>query len=354
MVWLFHLLVGSLDVWFLTRLATAPDLDRRLVARASLVLWLALLVAVGLAVFVVGNLFALFQFVGWLLFVHLPLTAAGAAVLLFRRDHRRPAVILALAAALLGCVAVEAYWLEPRDLEVTEFTIESAKLEKPLRIAVLADLQTDRMGDHERQALAAVVAAAPDLILLPGDYLQVYDGRRSAVAADFRRALTDSGFAAPLGAFALRGDMEPDDWPGLFAGTEVTPVEGRQVVELGDLVLTLLPPQESHDPRLRVEERAGFHLVVGHAPDFALGAIDGDLLVAGHTHGGQVRLPWFGPLLTFSRVPRAWAAGLTDLGGGRSLLVSRGVGMERGWAPRVRFLCRPEVVVVNLLPAKRG
>jgi hypothetical protein len=94
-----------------------------------------------------------------------------------------------------------------------------------------------------------------------------------------------------------------------------------------------------------------FHIVLGHSPNFALGRVDADLLVAGHTHGGQVRLPWIGPLMTLSAVPRAWAAGTTRLDSGRTLVVSRGVGMERGDAPRLRFLCRPEIVIVEIVPA---
>jgi hypothetical protein len=55
-----------------------------------------------------------------------------------------------------------------------------------------------------------------------------------------------------------------------------------------------------------------------------------------------------GALMTLSRIPRRWAAGLTELPGGRWLLVSRGTGMERGNAPRLRFLCRPDLVVIDL------
>ena len=78
-----------------------------------------------------------------------------------------------------------------------------------------------------------------------------------------------------------------------------------------------------------------------------------DLLLAGHTHGGQVRLPVIGPPLTLSRIPRAWAAGVTNLPIDRNLVVSRGIGMERGLAPRMRFLCRPELVVVTLEPTQQ-
>ncbi|MBI2900549.1 MAG: hypothetical protein HYY17_10205 [Planctomycetes bacterium] len=51
-----------------------------------------------------------------------------------------------------------------------------------------------------------------------------------------------------------------------------------------------------------------------------------------------------------SAVPRAWAAGTTDLGGGRTLVVSRGIGHERADAPRLRFLCGPEIVIVAIGP----
>jgi hypothetical protein len=94
-----------------------------------------------------------------------------------------------------------------------------------------------------------------------------------------------------------------------------------------------------------------FHVVLGHSPNFALGDVAADLLIAGHTHGGQVRLPLVGAIMTLSRIPRRWAAGgLTNLPDGRRLLVSRGIGMERCNAPRLRFLCRPELVVLDLTP----
>lgn len=108
--------------------------------------------------------------------------------------------------------------------------------------------------------------------------------------------------------------------------------------------------EDSFTSSLSVAPADRFHIVLGHSPDFALGRVEADLLVAGHTHGGQVRLPGLGPLLTMSRVPRSWAAGVTSLQDGRTLVVSRGIGMERGAAPRLRFLCRPELVVIDVVP----
>jgi uncharacterized protein len=108
---------------------------------------------------------------------------------------------------------------------------------------------------------------------------------------------------------------------------------------------------DSFAPNLSVSPSDRFQIMLGHCPNFALGDVRADLLVAGHTHGGQVRLPGLGPIITLSRVPRGWAAGVADIGQGRTLIVSRGIGMERGPAPRLRFLCRPELVFVELLPA---
>jgi hypothetical protein len=99
---------------------------------------------------------------------------------------------------------------------------------------------------------------------------------------------------------------------------------------------------------MRQGPRTDHRIVISHAPDF----VDSmpkpvDLVLAGHTHGGQVVIPFFGPPITASRLPRLYAGGLHDYRG-IPLHVSRGVGMERGFAPPVRFLCPPEICVVDL------
>ncbi len=73
-----------------------------------------------------------------------------------------------------------------------------------------------------------------------------------------------------------------------------------------------------------------------------------DLLVSGHTHGGQVSVPFFGPPITLSSVPRDVAAGGLHVVDGRRIYVSRGVGLERGTAPRIRFRVPPEVSLLTL------
>ena len=77
-----------------------------------------------------------------------------------------------------------------------------------------------------------------------------------------------------------------------------------------------------------------------------------DLFLAGHTHGGQVALPFYGAIVTFSRFGKRFEAGLHRVAN-TWLYVNRGLGMEGGPAPRVRFCARPEVSVLEVWPASR-
>ena len=91
-------------------------------------------------------------------------------------------------------------------------------------------------------------------------------------------------------------------------------------------------------------------LAVVHSPDPApeLAALGYQLIVAGHTHGGQVRLPFIGALVTNSQIPTRLAMGMSRMG--RTLLhVSPGLGTSK-FAP-FRFLCRPEATVLELVPS---
>jgi predicted MPP superfamily phosphohydrolase len=83
-----------------------------------------------------------------------------------------------------------------------------------------------------------------------------------------------------------------------------------------------------------------------HSPDLIEAASERgiDLYLAGHTHGGQIRLPLYGAIATSSIYYKEYEAGLFQLGR-TYLYVSRGLGLEGASAPRARFLCRPEVAV---------
>ncbi|MEM7306764.1 MAG: metallophosphoesterase [Planctomycetota bacterium] len=297
-------------------------------------------------------IFATMRFCAWGTFLHGTLLAAGGAWLL--RERRSWRIALASLALALVAVAADAFLIEPTALELTRHELRSAKVTRRLRIGVVADLQTDAVGGYERRAIELLLAQEPDLILLPGDYVHVLDpDERERQWAAVNALFRELDLHAPLGVYAVQGDVDPRGWERVFDGLDAELFRATRAVDLDELRITGLSYDDGSTTSVRVPaaEDGRFHIVVAHRPGFAFGDVEADLLVAGHTHGGQVRLPLLGPPITMSRVPRAWAAGRTELAGGRTLIVSRGVGMERGHAPRLRFLCRPEVVVIDVLPA---
>jgi hypothetical protein len=221
---------------------------------------------------------------------------------------------------------------------------------------VLADVQTDVIGDYERRVLQRSLDLKPDMILLAGDYLQVDDeSTLASLRKELNAYLREIGFAAPLGVFAVEGNNDKGSWLELFDDLPVHAACESVPIDRGNIRVTCLSMNDSFMTDTHVQGTDKFHITLGHAPNFALGDVQADLLVAGHTHGGQVRLPGIGPIITLSAVPRKWATGMTDLGNEKKpekkLIVSRGIGMERAGAPRVRFLCRPELVIIDVAPA---
>jgi predicted MPP superfamily phosphohydrolase len=354
-VLLFNLAMVVVDVAVLRRLRSRRSAGELLLGFSSACLAVVLLAGIGEELAsrftLYGHLFTFLGLVAWGVFVHLTVLLIGGAVVLWQESRvlSRLLVLGALGSMLFSAYA---FGIEPSWLEVTRYRIHSPKLTRPYRIVVLADLQTDEIGGFEARVIRAVAAEEPDILILPGDFLHIDgDAPYLELSRELNALLREEGLEASLGIYASRGNVDHDSWPRIFDGLDVHAFTESGHVEVAGLHLSALDLEDSFDPRTSIPAREGFHVVFGHGPDYALGDVQADLLLAGHTHGGQVRIPGFGPPLTLSRVPRAWAAGRTELPGGRTLIVSRGIGMERGYAPRIRFLCRPELVVIDLLPA---
>ena len=296
--------------------------------------------------------FGKIRLLAWAVFVHYPLFLIGAACVSFCRQ-RTLFYLCTVLAACIALVGLDAFLVEPHWIEVTRITIPSSKLQRPVRVAVMADIQTDRLQEYEERVLELMADEQPDLILFAGDYLHLSDpARYTEQKAELNALILRSDLDAPLGPYAVKGNVDWRNWPELFAGSPVVTLETTSSQDLGPVVLTGLTLRDSANSALSVSPEDKYHIVLGHVPNYSLGQIEADLLIAGHTHGGQVRLPLLGPVFTLSQVPRSWASGMTAIAPERHLIVSRGIGMERMNAPRMRFLCRPELVVLDLVPAE--
>jgi uncharacterized protein len=257
--------------------------------------------------------------------------------------------------------------VEPFRVRLTELRFESRRLppgSEPIRLLHITDLHVERLTKREERLLELVSGTPADLIVITGDYLNLSYTIDAQTHRDVRHLL--SQLQAPCGAYAVLGSPPVDRrdvTPGLFEGLPVQLlVDREQVVDLGDGRRLLLLGMDCthHLPtdgqRLRALAAGAPddlpQVLLYHAPDLMPQAAELglDLYLCGHTHGGQVRLPLYGALITSSQLGKRFEMGHYRLGD-THLYVSRGLGLEGLGAPRVRFLAPPEITLVTIAPA---
>ncbi len=273
--------------------------------------------------------------------------------------------------ALIGHLAftgnlLNALYREPFRLTLTELMVTSPKLRgtPPLRIMHLTDLHLERLTRREQQVLQWVEALDPDLIVFTGDLLNlsyVHDPQAQAQCSRFLEALR-----APLGVYLVTGTplVDPPEVVRriLFGFTHITWLDaqvarfghggphGPQVCLIG-LPCTHDPEQDSERLRelMRQVPAHAFAILLYHSPDLfpEASALGIDLYLCGHTHGGQIRLPLIGALVTASIYGKRYEMGLYRRGS-TTMYVSRGLGMEGLGMPRMRLMCPPEIVLIHL------
>jgi len=279
----------------------------------------------------------------------------------YRRTER---VVLVVAAAGVICVLyarlIEPFW--PKVIHVQIATAKLARGAHPIRIVQIADTHSDPKPRLEERLPAIIAEQHPDLILFTGDSTNTH-----RAIPIFRKLMTSLARIAQT--FVVRGnwDERSDANQQLFAGTGVENLDGRMVrrefygtpVWIGGLPTDSTMSVASLFQSAPTSE---FRLFLHHFPDRILGSdkpgfdnLDAaagkiDLMCAAHTHGGQIALPFYGALVTFSRYDKRFEWGLHRVNG-TWLYVNRGIGMEGGSSPRMRFWARPEITVIDIVPA---
>lgn len=343
--------------------------------RHSGTLAVAVVAAAGAAacgVFTMGTLVGPWGFFGALHWIYLvfvisvPIGGAGLLVATRGQDGR---VGVRFLGAVLVLPVLFGWWathVEPGRLRVDR--VEHAMGDggssgRPLRVGVLSDLQTTGAGSHEREAVERLVAERPDLVVVPGDVLQSFDTASGAEAVPgLTELFAELGAAVPVVAVPGHVDRGEEldaimSSPGITVvqeGVAYLEAQGRRVA-VGGVTADLDAPgtRSTIDEleRIALQDPATLTLLVSHLPDVVLrmrpsSAIE--LVLSGHTHGGQVALPLLGPPLTLSEVPREVGAGGLHEVAGNAVYVSTGAGLERGYAPQVRFGVRPSIGIVTV------
>jgi predicted MPP superfamily phosphohydrolase len=277
----------------------------------------------------------------------------------------------ALVLVQIFVLAMTAYGtlVEPFRTQITRLDIPSTRLVnpgEPLRIVQLSDLHIERLTRRERALPDLVAELEPDLIFLTGDFLSTSYNDDPQAITELRTLLAQ--LHAPAGIYAIWGTIEvdpPDLLRPVLEELGIVVLEDQAIeVTVHNHQLWLLGVTCARDPvidgpKLRavldqVPEGA-YKILLYHTPDLMPQAAElgVDLYLAGHTHGGQWRVPGFGAILTSSRFWKRYEAGQYQEGN-TLLYVSRGIGLEGFGTPRARFFCPPEVVSITLSGIKEN
>lgn len=224
------------------------------------------------------------------------------------------------------------------------------------RIVHLSDLHLERLGRRERRVVELVRGADPHLIVLTGDYMNVREAG-GALVEMLQNLRAPHGVVGVAGnwdeKFPLRELFRRGEAVLLDDETRLLERDGHRLRLVGQSVYPGTPLRDL----LPKDDDGAVTIYLHHKPD-AVDELRGrqtgqrvDLFLCGHTHGGQVCVPFWGAVITLSKYHKQFERGLYE-DGGVPMYVNRGVGVEGGAVPRVRFLSRPEVAVIDLVVKK--
>lgn len=289
----------------------------------------------------------------------LPSSAVLVAAITLPR-YRTAYGVLGICLLLFAAFALYAAF-EARHLHVVSDTLSSPSLPEQFdgtRVVFIADIHAGRLfgPDRMRDLVETVDSLEPDVLVLGGDYV----GGRSHGAEVFYPAAT--GFSAKLGKVAVLGNH--DSWEGESAARAGLAKAGFTLLDNNSVQLSshgatiaVAGLEDYYTGRPSVQRAArgidasGFAILVSHNPDAFASALPDepgvfDLALAGHTHGGQLVLGGFAPLVP-SQFGQRYRTGWRSESG-VPILVTNGIGTVT--AP-VRFFARPEI---NLITLRRG
>lgn len=267
----------------------------------------------------------------------------------------RPAIFVHIL-TLFGILCfLYGYYIEPNLYEVKALKISTPKLKKArIRIVHISDTHFESVNSLTAKLPEIINPLNPDVIVFTGDSLN-----RPEMLPEYQEIM--SRLKAELGKFVCLGNFDVAYYNDvdIFEGTGFK-VMDRDCVKLykdnepfyvSGMTLTYWKLNLDFLDGLNPD---AYNVFLYHKTDIVDKVKDRgiDLYLSGHTHGGQVALPFYGAVLTFSKFGKKYEAGRYNLDD-MVIYVNRGIGMEGGFAPRVRFFSKPEITVIDIVPEKK-
>jgi uncharacterized protein len=254
--------------------------------------------------------------------------------------------------ALLAIPALAGYGflIEPYWIQTTHHTI-TAPVDRPLKIAHLSDIHTHGYHRREKHLTRSLQKEKPDVIVVTGDMVSVGAKAYRHAAEVYKR------LDAPLGVWFVRGNWE-NEKPRKYEEDFYHSLDVHLLINAHrkireDVWVVGMDDRRSGKPIWTKAAKGvpvqGFVLVLIHSPG-AIRDVDqrADLVLAGDTHGGQIRLPGF-TAFTIAKESKPYVSGWYERGHTK-MYVSRGLGMS---GPKMRLFCRPEIAYISVLPTHK-
>ena len=246
------------------------------------------------------------------------------------------------------------------DLHVVHYSVKSNKISRPVKIALITDLHSCDYGENQSELIDELFRQSPDLVLLGGDIVD--DKLPQDKAKEFLSAVSQS-----FPCFYVTGNHElwsrnADQIKMMIEGYGIPVLEGESVSFAANGEYITICGVD--DPDIGVEqfeqqlqncqehlEPEQFSILLAHRPEridrYCQGGFD--LVLSGHAHGGQWRIPGVlnGLLAPNQGLFPQYAGGMYELEK-THMIVSRGLARESTRVPRI--FNRPELVVVELAP----
>ena len=247
---------------------------------------------------------------------------------------------------VIGAIIYSAQ-IEPRILSTNWYGYTSNSVNEKVRIAFLADIDWPLCRVKPEKIAADINQFSPDIVVLGGDIV---------TQEEFSVLLNAmKGIQCPL-KFGVIGNSSSENDAKFYKDANIQVLDSRSAtVEVkGTKVFILGIPWFGEDlESYKPFPKDSFKVFATHTPELipAASSAGFDLYLGAHTHGGQVRFPFEPDLFVPGEIGKLYPCGDFEVGS-MIAVISKGIGIAPGYNPRLRFMCPPEICLVEFASSK--
>lgn len=262
-------------------------------------------------------------------------------------------IICRVICLIIAILAFYSFFIEPNQMSITEYIIKDKSL-SGIKIVFAGDFH---VKPHQKKRLSEIVnfinLQQPDIVLLAGDFVSGHVDFLTMPIKDIAKGLSKinskhgiytclGNHDAWFGSDFITKHLENNNINVLYNSNRKVNIKGKDIYIAG----IQYKPKDISLIEKSLENTKSPIIMLTHSPDEITKMPNNiNLILAGHTHGGQIVLPFIGPIFTASKYRRKYVYGFIN-DNGKKLITTRGIGLS---ILPFRFNCAPEIVVINFI-----